>query len=237
MRSLLFPRSLVLCSTSAKWRKFSNLPTSFIANASYWKRQKDKECFLKTIRHKKPKQDPRWPTRQTTLIIQIARDIIIQLIAEIYWSYWWFCSNTTAAKRLRDDTFGAARRDRRKAVSAFWKSAFSIRKWDQSARWFWSFLLAFLPKNERCILPVQSTWLQDYPDVDCKIIQGSTTKISRYWLHNLPENNRWQSAQPSSSFFIFWRDDKLPGHCHLVSNFSTSLALYQGDKRPGSFVI
>ena len=81
------------------------------------------------------------------------------------------------------------------------------------ARWFWSFLLAFLPKNERCILPVQSTWLPDYPSTDYKIIQGFTAKISRYWLHNLPENNRWQTTQ----LFVI--------SLHLLARWQTTQAL------------
>lgn len=79
---------------------------------------------------------------------------------------------------------------------------------------------------------------------DYKIIQMLTAKLSRVSLQRYPDTDyticlkTTDDKQPScsSSLFIFWRDDKLPGHCHLVSNFSTSLALYQGDKRPGSLL-
>lgn len=99
--------------------------------------------------------------------------------------------------------------------------------------------------EEPVIFPVHDTRLPDYPSIDYKIIQMLTARLSRVSLQRYPDTD--YTIRPtttgdnlpsrSSSLFIFWQDDKLPGHCHLVSNFSTSLALYQGSKRPGSFVI
>ena len=110
---------------------------------------------------------------------------------------------------------------------------------------FWGFFLAFLPKNERCILPVQSTWLPDYPSTDYKIIQMLTARLSRVSLQRYPDTDYTirltttgdNPPSRSSSLFIFWQDDKLPRHCHLDSNSSVSLILYQGSKRPSNFVI
>ena len=83
--------------------------------------------------------------------------------------------------------------------------------------------------EEPVIFPVHDTRLPDYPSTDYKIIQMLTAKLSRVSLQRYPDTNY--------TIRLTTTGGKQPRHCHLDSNSSVSLVLYQGSKRPSNFVI